>query len=147
MSGSRKKPKPKPFESKGEKYLDKAGRARADTSANLYESMLTSEAFMDLKPRQRLLYVYAKAQYYGKRKPKSDFKDVLEVQSDECFYLNIGYVVDTYGLYTTNTRKEFYGDIKVLIEHGFIDDIVNGQSTKSRSIYRFSDRWKNWKKT
>lgn len=50
--GRRKKVyKAKTFESNG---------ASNDTSANVYESMLNSPAFMDMTKNQRLLYIYMK---------------------------------------------------------------------------------------
>ena len=106
---TRKKYKPKDFESTG---------VSNDTSANIYESMLQSTAWKDLKPRERQLYIYCKAQYYGKRKPAKDFPDIPQVQSEECFYLNLSLVV-SYGIYTRNGNKEFYQDMKKLEEHGY----------------------------
>ena len=133
MGRNRKKYKPKSFESTG---------LSSDTSANIFNSMLIHPAFMALKTRQKLLYIYCKNQYYGKRKPKADFPDIESLQSDECFYMNLGLAVD-YGLYTRTGRKEFYSDLKSLCEAGFIECVSSGRSTKSRSIYRFSDKWKN----
>lgn len=76
MSRRRKKYVPKKWESKGEVYMDDSGSRKADTSANIYESMLTSKAFAFLTDRQKMLYVCCKAQYYGKRKPGRDYPDV-----------------------------------------------------------------------
>ena len=66
MGQRRKRYMPRFFESTG---------ITNDTSANIYESMLNSAAFQDLTKNQRLLYMYMKAQYYGKRKPGKDFPD------------------------------------------------------------------------
>ncbi len=133
MSSRKKKYRPKSFESTG---------ASGDTSANIYNSMLTSAAFMDLKDRQQVLYFYCKNQYYGVRKPKLDYPDIEAVQSDECFYMNLALAVK-YGLYTKSGNKEFYKDMKALVEAGFIDVVSSGKITGKRSIYRFSDRWHN----
>lgn len=127
--------KPKRFESTG---------VSNDTSANIYESMLLSPAFMDLNSRTRTLYLYMKAQYYGKRKPGKDFPDIEQVQSDECFYFNMSVAVK-YKLYSVNNHTQFYNDIKILENHGFIKTISNGKATRSKSIYRFSDEWQEWK--
>lgn len=133
---ARKKPyKPKRFESTG---------VSNDTSANIYESMLLSPAFLDLNSRTRTLYLYMKAQYYGKRKPGKDFPDVEQVQSGECFYFNMAVAVK-YNLYSVNNHTQFYKDIKILENHGFIKTISNGKATRSKSIYRFSDEWQEWK--
>lgn len=131
MSSRKTKYKPKPFESIG---------GSSDTSANIYHSMLTHPAFMALKTRQKVLYLYCKAQYYGKRKPGKDFPDVKALQSEDCFYMNLSLAV-SYGLYTRNGNKEFYADMKALCEAGFLEMVANGKNTQSRSIYRFSEKW------
>ncbi len=135
MGQRNKKYKPRPFES-----------ATADENefARIYESMLTHPAFIGLKTRQKILYLYVKAQFYGKRKPQSDFKDIPQFQGDDCFYFNFGLAV-RYGLYTKTGNKEFYADMKALCETGFIECISSGKFTKTRSIYRFSSEWKKAK--
>lgn len=92
---------PKPFESTGEVR---------DTSANIYESMLCSAAYQDLTKNQRLLYVYMKAQYYGKRKPGRDNQDIESLQGDDLFYFNLALAVK-YGLYASGSRQQLYADI------------------------------------
>lgn len=133
--GKRRKPYiPRSFESTGE--------AR-DTSANIYESMLKSVAYQDLTKNQRLLYVYMKAQYYGKRKPGRDFPDVERLQGDDLFYFNLA-LAEEYGLYTRKNRGAFYDDIKAIESHGFIRTVSNGRNTKQKSVYEFSGDWKEW---
>jgi len=132
--GKRRKYKPRSFESDGRPN---------DTSANIYESMLQSKAFKDLTTKQRELYVYAKGQRYGKKKPGKDYKDYPEFQGDELFYLNFG-LVKAYGIYTEGNKGEFYKNIKALVEHGFIEVVSSGAKTHSKSIYRYSDRWQTW---
>ena len=140
----RKKYVPKSFESVGATFIDDNGTKRVDTSANIYDSMMLSKAYRDLKTRQQQLYTICKAQYYGKRKPKQDYADIEQFQDDTCFYLNLGNVV-RYGLYTQNMRKEFYGDMKALQEHGFIIQISKGGGNgKTKSIYQFVSDWRTW---
>ena len=103
--------------------------------------MLTSAAFTDLTKNQRLLYIYMKAQYYGKRKPSHDFI----MQSDEVFYFNRAIAIE-YHLYSDSNRKSFYDDIKAIEQHGFIRTISNGKAAKQRNIYQFVSDWKQWKK-
>lgn len=135
----------KPFESQGQRFQDAfTDTIRTDTSANIYESMLLSPAFMDLSNRQKLLYLYCKAQYYGHRKPEQDFPDIDTVKGDDCFYLNLGAVVK-YGLYTRCMSGKFYDDMRTLEAHGFITIVSSGKATKSKSVYRFSADWKTWK--
>lgn len=138
--------KAKSFESMGGIFIDENGTKRADTSANIYNSMIYSESYKDLKTRQQQLYTICKAQYYGTRKPKHDYKDVKELQDDTMFYLNLNTVVQT-GLYTKNMRKKFYDDMKVLCEHGFIRQVIKGGGNgKNKSVYQFVDDWQTWKK-
>lgn len=144
--GQSKKPKyvPKSFESAGHYLPDKATKPRADTSANIYESMMISEAWADLNNRQRVLYLIAKQQYYGVRKPGKDYPDIETMQGDDKFYLNMAFV-NRFHAYKSHGNKELYGDIKALEEHGFIKTISNGRKHKQRSVYQYSDGWKTWK--
>lgn len=49
-----------------------------------------------------------------------------------------------YELYTRSNHKAFYNDIRSIESHGFIKTVVNGKSTKSKSIYKYVDDWKTW---
>lgn len=132
-----------PFESKGKNFTTDSGHIRHDTFAAIYESQLQSKAYKALTNRQKMLYVYCKAQYFGKRKPSADYPDLEQFQSPDCFYLNLASIC-SYGLYTRNMRKEFYGDMRELEAHGFIKKLSSGRSTKTKNIYKFSDEWKTW---
>lgn len=158
MGRKRKAWTARPFESLGERFTDPVtGAVRKDTSSNLFESMLLHPAFTTMKPRQQMLYVIAKAQFYGHRKPAQDFPDIefyVETKDEEkpkpiklndtSFYLNWG-LIKRYGLYSKNGQHEFYDDLKELQRRGFIQCVSNGMSTKSKSIYRFMSDWKDWK--
>lgn len=145
--GRRKRWTARPFESVGQRFTDPiTGATRADTSANLYESMMLHPAFQDLTNRQKLLYLICKSQFFGHRKPEKDFPDVEQVAGDDCFYLNLG-AVTRYGLYTRNMRGKFYADMKELERHGFIKTVSSGRPTKSKSVYKFLPDWKYWKPT
>lgn len=115
-----------------------------DTSANIYESMLQSAAFMDLTKTQRLLYLYMKAQYYGKRKPCKDYPDVPQFKGDDLFYFPLG-LAERYRLYSRSNNRQFYSDIAALEGHGFIKIVSSGRNTKTKSIYQYSGDWKLWK--
>ncbi len=144
MSRSRKKYVPKKFESRGEKFIDENGKLRADTSANIYESLLLSNAFRDLSDRQKMLYVVAKSQYYGHRKPEKDFPEIEKFKGADVFYLNWN-AVKRYGLYKESMHSNFYKDMAALIEHGFIERLSSGKGNRSKSIYKFSADWQTWK--
>lgn len=153
MAKTRKpKYKARTFESRGEHFIDDNGTRRADTSANIYESMLQSFAFKQLSTRQKMLYIYCKAQYYGKRKPGKDFTEEELFQEETYFYLNHAVIVG-YGLYTKNMCKEFYGDISELIARGFIKKFVPAAAASEidlkcknnrKNVYCFTAEWQEW---
>lgn len=124
------------------KCTDSSGVVRADTSTRVYESMLVSQAFMTLTPKQQILYVYCKAQYYGKAKPAADYKELGLYQEDSYFYLSLK-MVKAYGLYTDSTHSNFYKDMKALEEHGLIKKVCGGKY-KKKSIYQYSSEWQSW---
>lgn len=134
------------------RFIDN-GKEQTDTTTLLTYSMLISGAFKDLTARQRMLYVYAKSQFYGARsRPKTDFPDIevfKEYKGQRYFYLNHKLLSDVYGLYPKSNHRDLYRDIAALIEHGFMEwysepKAVN-RSNHMRTIYRYSAEWKNWK--
>ena len=146
--GKKKTFKPQPFESTGISPI--TGREGADTSANIFESMMMHPAFKALKPRQKYLYVMCKAQYFGHRKPMADYKDqefniegVRQKLDDRAFYMSWSQVQE-YGMYK-NGKKEFYEDMKELARLGFIEVLSNGHANHQKSIYLFSRRWRTIK--
>ena len=136
MATRKKRYKPKPFESSG---------VSNDTSANIYHSMLTSPAFMDMTKNQRILYVCMKDRYYGTRKPEADFPEIESFQGAEKFYFNLALAANEYNLYKKTNRKSFYDDIKEIERHGFIKTVSSGRNTHMRSVYRLADDWQTWK--
>ena len=126
------------------------GKEQTDTTTLLTYSMMISDAFRDLTARQRMLYVYAKSQFYGARsRPCNDYKDIdvfKEYNGSRYFYLNHRLLSDVFGLYPKDNHRDLYKDIKALIEHGFIEKYSGGRSNRSRAIYRYSEWWKDWEK-
>lgn len=120
-----KKYQKKPFESTG---------TASDTSANIYESMLLSAAWMDLSARQRALYVTCKAQYYAEK--------VKPLDDETCFTMSQSKWADKYGLYAKTNGEGFYRDMGELIEHGFIRCIQGGKASRTKTVYQFSDKWR-----
>lgn len=117
----------KPFESTG---------ASSDTSANLYMSMLLSDAWRSLTAQQQRLYLYCKAQYYAeKQKPNSD---------PLCFTMNQSKWAGLYGIYEKSNAKGFYRDMAALIAAGFVICVECGAATRTKSIYRFSSMWQKY---
>jgi len=122
----------KPFESTG---------ASNDTSANIYMSMLMSAAWRELTPKQQQLYLYCKAQYYGE---KSSNLPVEHKDNPLAFTMNQSKWRDLYGLYTYASKRYFYRDMAVLISVGLIRCIEIGSTTRTKSIYEFSDKWQKY---
>lgn len=135
---------PKSFESTqgrtGTRFKDNQGFSRIETTANIFESMLTHPKFIALKPRLKVLYLYLKAQYYGKHKPQDDYKDLNLFQGGEYFYFNWAVALG-YGLYKESMRRDFYRDMQELERNGFIKKVSSGQTHKKKNIYKFSDEW------
>ena len=129
-------PKKKPYQK--QKFESQFGAA-GDTSANIYVSMLMSDAWKALSAKQQVLYLYCKAQYYAE-KPKSlpeEFRNNLAA-----FTMNRSKWQDLYELYKRNDEKSFYRDISALIEKGFIRCLECGAFSRTKSIYEFSNKWK-----
>ncbi len=135
--------KPKSFESTGPGKIPWA-KGLSETFLTLYESQLRSPAFRNLSVRQRLLYVYMKSKNFGKRKPIHDYPE-LDVLDEQCFYFSRKEALD-YNLYSTSTVRFLYSDVRELEKAGLITIVASGKPNKQKSIYRFSDEWKNWKK-
>ena len=141
----RKRFKARTFESMGQVFIDPDGRQRRETSANLYESMILSDAWHDLTSKQQVLYMIAKAQYYGKRKPRQDYTEDTFVQGDDCFYLPWRAVNKQYRMYKDTCRSNFVRDMQALVQHGFIVVVMCGKSHRTKNIYKYSDGWRTWK--
>lgn len=110
---------------------------RSDTkklSSVLYDSMLSSKAFMTLTPRAKVLYLYMKLQLYGQKPVDNDAT---------VFYFNRALYVGKYELYTK--WKDFDADKRQLIDHGFIDEIENGANSRTKNKYKFSGRWMEYR--
>ena len=113
---------PKRYESKKQK---------GDVSANIYASMVQSPAWWKLTPRARDLYVHMKLQLYGQK--------TIPDREPEYFYFNKAMWKEVYPLYTN--QGQFYKDRDSLVENGFIEIVERGQNTRTKAIYKFSDRW------
>ena len=100
----------------------------------LFIGMLDSNAFKQLKPRQRALYLYMKAQYNGKETKNNPNSNKNQ------FYFNWALASKKYKLYTS--KDTFYKDIKKLIECGFIVCSQNNRNLREKNVYAFSDKWK-----
>lgn len=111
--------------------FEKSGSS--NLSATIYASMLNSDNWMKLSNNAKVLYMYMKLQYYGQN-PKP-----IPTRQDT-FYFNKSLYMEKYGLYKNGAQ--FTRDKNQLIQYGFIEEIENGHTTRTKNIYRFSDKWK-----
>lgn len=112
----------------------------SDTSANIYLSMLVHPNFLALNPKQKTLYLYCKAQYYGQSGKKS-----ADATDQTKFYFNRELWQNEYKLYNKGNERAFYKDIQALIDYGFIRKIESGKCTRTKNIYQLSSEWQQIK--
>lgn len=125
MSKSKKKYIPKFFESTLEK---------GDTSSSIFVSMRLSDAWKSLSSVARLVYIDMKMEYYRQKKKPSE-------ERQDTFYFNKFIWNNIYGYKNANQIKKY---IDELIEKGFIEYVKQGWNTRTKSIYKYSDKWKNY---
>lgn len=131
------------------KVIRRGGKTVNDSYARITDSLLLSEAFKDLKPHVQILYICMRNQDFGKRKPSRDYDEKSsvweKVKDDRCFY----YPWHTAKLYSDrykNNSGRLYRDIDILVKHGFIELILSGRNTRKNTVYKYSDKWQQWKK-
>lgn len=104
--------------------------------ARIFASMINSPAWKKLSRGAMALYLIMKLQEQGQaRIPEHNYL------TD--FYFNEAMFTKVYPLYTN--RKTFRKERQELIDNGFIEYILKGKNTREKSIYRFSDKWKEIK--
>lgn len=131
--------------SAGNKYYSETfGKTRTDSTANIAESMLFSAAFQSLENRQKVLYLYMKAQLYGRtaKHPADVYPDLEGLKTDEVFFFSWSMARLT-GLYADSNKSQFSKDTKTLVNRGFIEVVATGNLSGRASIYKFSSRWAN----
>lgn len=140
---------PRVFESDAELLPKKKnGKKATDVSANIYGSMLLSQAWYNLKGKQKELYLYCKLQYFAESKKKEELLTAdernagAEPDLSKRFTMNKSKWCEIYHLYTDSTQRRFYEDMKALIEAGFIKVLETNQNTRKKNIYEFSDNWR-----
>jgi len=131
------------------------GKRNKDTHTIVFESMLRSDAMARLTPRQQMLVVICKAQCFGKRKPRADLtpqeidriaEDAgitpAELRHDRVFYLSWD-TAKQYPIYRgIKERQVFHRDMQALHRAGFIEILRRGVNKRYKTIYRFSDEWR-----
>lgn len=133
--GKRKKFVPKDIESI---------KGLGDTSANIFRSMMLHPVCKDLTASQFRLYVYCKSEFYGKNRHDLDGFPAYVRENPAYFTFNKAkwHKDGLYGLYSNS--RQFYKDMAALIEHGLVDCVQSGFSTRTKSLYKLSNRWQLW---
>lgn len=87
-------------------------------------TLLTSPAWYQLSNGARTLYTFMRLQYDG-------IKDT--------FNFNRALYTKTYPLY--RNCNQFFKDRKQLVDNGFIVIEESGKNTRTKAVYKFSDKW------
>ena len=101
----------------------------------IHALMLRHPSWIDLTPKQQVLYMNMKMQVYSKDRPKSSVAN--GEPPAEAFYFNEAMWLGK--LYTN--KPQYYRDRDMLIERGFIAIFENGRNTKTKNIYVPSNKW------
>lgn len=94
--------------------------------------VLVSQAWHNLSLKQKELYLYCIAQIEGNQPP--------------LFTMNKNKWKNVYGLYTDCSQRNFYKDMKALIENGFIEVVRNGKQKSQNNIYKCVNKWQRFGK-
>jgi hypothetical protein len=121
-----------------------SSRGKGDTSANIYRSMIMHPACRDLTGNQFRLYTCCKSEMYGKGRHDLDgFPNYVRADSTYFTFNRAKWHKNgLYGLYSN--AAQFYKDMAALIEHGLIDCVQSGFSTRTKSLDKLSTRWQLW---
>jgi hypothetical protein len=94
-----------------------------------------SEAYNDMSITARLMYLYMKVQPV-----------FLEEHTNrlDLFIFPISLWRGKYHLCTNNVQFNKFCD--ELIEHGFIELYQSGKYTRTPNVYKYSNKWQQWKK-
>lgn len=140
------KPAPKLYATAGDYMVN--GAQRKDTFTQIYESAVRSEAFRSLPAHVQMLYIYTRLQEMGKRKPDRDYSEEHpmrdKVKGDDCFYFPRSTAAQYANRYKSTSHR-LYDDMGILEEHGFIDTVISGRNNRKKSVYKYSERWKDYK--
>ena len=123
-SKSANRPTHKPFESRNDH----------GQFTKITIDMIKSKAWEHLSLRQRGLYVTMKALY----NPKIYTAGINVKESNEQFT----FPKEAWGPLYNNNGRAWRLDLAALINYGFINLAESGWTTRTKNVYRFSDRWK-----
>lgn len=114
-------------------------RNKRQTFARIYSNQLICPAWLDLTNAQRVLYIACRDREFFKHPAETG-----TAADDNLFFMNRDLYVNYYGLYKANNKRGFIRDRNALISHGFISIYRSGKNTRTKSVYTYSDKWKEW---
>lgn len=104
----------------------------------VFESLLMSDAYLSLNSGEReLLTVCLAQERFGRADEKRGFSE--KYRNDRRYFTMNKQKREMYHLSSNATTAS--KQMEALITHGFVDCVVNGQNTRSKSLYRLSSRW------
>ncbi len=118
----------------------KPWQRRANSSRHfqcLYDDLLDSPAFHDLTAREKVLLIFCRRESHGRAMAEGEHDERL-------FYMNKSLRTTIHELYKPSDTRQFEHDMAALIAHGFVDLVKSGYETRTKSLYRLSDRWNHW---
>ena len=119
----------------------KAWQRRANGSGQwhpIFNDLLDSPAFHDLRPSAKVLYLYCQRETHGDAMRDSGTQD------ERLFYMNRALRCKVHELYPLSDSRGFERDMRELVSHGFVDCLESGLAERKRSLYRLSGRWCDW---
>ena len=123
---------------------NKPGTAGHDYFVQLYFSQRHSVAYRLLTGNQRELYIFCREQEYNAlNNPSKEYPSWKAGKRKKAFFMNWG-LVQEISLY--RSENTFYKDLQKLIDVGLICRIFNGKPYRKKSIYTYSDRWREYEK-
>ena len=111
----------------------------------IYDDLLESDAFRTLTARQKDLYLKCVSLYKNARIPKQDYPNLEWITGENEFYISKATVLKC-GLYPASSVSNLYKDMDALEEHGLVKKLSSGMAQHKKSIYSFSDEWKEYRK-
>ena len=102
--------------------------ALLESQVTISMAVLMSESWKKLTKNAQVLYLYCV------------FESLFD--NDKRFTMNKEKWQHFYEIYPSD-NGQFYKDMALLVERGFVDIVQSGCISRTKSIYRLSDRWKN----
>lgn len=123
-------------------YQTKNPDSQSEPYTAIYMSMSHSPAWLSLNGDQRDLYRFCLERYTTnpfKEYPDAGITDPEEIARH--FFMNWALAK----CYVGRSKNTFYANLKILCDRGFIKRKYSGHRRGDKSLYEYSEDWKNWK--